>query len=145
MRRLARPTSVNHDIDMTDMPTAWVAANRGQISGLTRFIMKKEVLLKNWEEAADFFTQQTNTALEAILRLDAQQRVDQMVIGSLLIAHPNIDKAAEAFRQMASEASTNTLLHGIATDTPEVAQAAHSDRITFWSGIFQKMEESDKG
>jgi len=107
--------------------------------------MKKEVLLTNWEEAADFFTQQTNTALEAILRLDAQQRVDQMVIGALLIAHPNIDKAAEAFRQMAAEASTNILLHGIATDASEVAQAAHSDRITFWSGIFQRMEESDKG
>jgi hypothetical protein len=67
-----------------------------------------------------------------------------MVIGALLIAHPNIDKAAEAFRQMAAEASTNTLLHGIATDTPEVAQAAHSDRIAFWSGIFHKMGASDQ-
>jgi len=104
--------------------------------------MKKEVDLTNWEEAADFFTQQTNTALEAILRLDAQQRVDQMVIGALLIAHPNIKKAAEAFRQMAAEASTNTLLHGIATDTPEVAQAAHSDRIAFWSRIFHGLEGS---
>lgn len=107
--------------------------------------MKKEVGLTNWEEAADFFTQQTNTALEAILRLDAQQRVDQLVIGALLIAHPNIEKAAEAFRQMAAEASTNTLLHGIATDTPEVAQAAHSDRIAFWSRIIQRMEASDQG
>ena len=107
--------------------------------------MKKEVVLTNWEEAADFFTQQTNTALEAILRLDAQRRVDQMVIGSLLIAHPNIEKAAEAFRLMASEASTNTLLHGIATDTPEVAQTAHADRLAFWSGIFQQMESKDQG
>lgn len=106
--------------------------------------MKKEVVLTNWEEAADFFKEQTNTALEAILRLDAQQRVDQMVIGSLLIAHPNIEKAAEAFRQMASEASTNTLLHGIATDTLEVAQAAHSDRIEFWSTIFQKMDAGNR-
>ena len=106
--------------------------------------MKKEVVLTNWEEAADFFTQQTNTALEAILRLDAQQRVDQMVIGALLIAQPNIEKAAEVFRQMAAEASTNTLLHGIATDTPEVAQAAHSDRMAFWSLIFQQMEARDQ-
>lgn len=106
--------------------------------------MKKETALTNWKEAADFFTQQTNTALEAILRLDAQQRVDQMVIGALLIAHPNIEKAAEAFRQMAAEASTNTLLHVIATETPEAAQAAHSDRIVFWSRIFQKMEATDQ-
>ncbi|MEV8518546.1 hypothetical protein ABZR86_01975 [Dyella marensis] len=106
--------------------------------------MKKEVGLTNWEEAADFFTQQTNTALEAILRLDAQQRVDQLVIGALLIAHPNIEKAAEAFRQMAAEASTNTLLHGIATETPGVAQTAHSDRIAFWSRIFRKMGAIDQ-
>jgi len=105
---------------------------------------KNEVGLTNWEEAADFFTQQTNTALEAILRLDAQQRVDQMVIGALLLAHPNIEKAAEAFRQMAAEASTNTLLRGIATDTPDIAQTAHSDRIAFWSLIFQKMEANDR-
>jgi len=111
---------------------------------LTGIVMKKEVDLTNWEEAADFFTQQTNTALEAILRLDAQQRVDQMVIGALLIAHPSIEKAAEAFRQMAAEASTNTLLHGIATETPDVAQTAYSDRIAFWSRIFQKIAASDQ-
>lgn len=106
--------------------------------------MKKEVALTNWEEAADFFTQQTNTALEAILRLDAQQRVDQMVIGALLIAHPNIEKAAEAFRQMASKASATTLLNGIATNVPEAAQTAHSERIALWSQIFQKMEVLDQ-
>jgi hypothetical protein len=106
--------------------------------------MKKEVDLTNWEEAADFFTQQTNTALEAILRLDAQQRVDQMVIGALLIAHPNIKKAAEAFRQISSEASTTNLLHGIAADIPETAQATHADRVAFWAGAFQKLEASDQ-
>jgi len=65
--------------------------------------MKKEVVLTNWEEAADFFTQQTNTALEAILRLDAQQRVDQMVIGALLIAQPNIEKAAEVWMEASDQ------------------------------------------
>ena len=106
--------------------------------------MKKEVVLTNWEDAAEFFAQQTDTALEAILQIEARQRVDQMVIGALLISHPNIEKAAEAFRQMSSEASTTNLLHGIAADIPETAQAAHADRVAFWAGALQKLEAGDR-
>jgi len=68
-----------------------------------------------------------------------------MVTGALLIAHPNVDKASEAFRQMASQASTNTLLHGTATGTPGIAQAAHSDRIAFWSRFFRRWKEVTRG